>query len=377
MALPELTAEGCASRRARLWASVPAECELAVIADPRHVAYFSNYAPSLFTFHANEALAILVLTRDRTALVVDNLVTCFADRAHVDEVVAPVWYEGKKSAPIRPALAIQRAIELIRGMGASSIGIEKDAVPSGLALALLEGSTRLRVHEIGPTIRRMRRRKDADEIAILRRSIELGEVAMRSLRAKARAGRTEIEVRRRIGEAVEEAAGEPVVLYGDFVSGPRCLERGGPPSDRTIERGDLFLLDCSVVVGGYRGDFANTVCVDAEPTKDQKALAQACMKTIDAMEGLLRPGASCRAIDAAMRAALPHASPSHGGHGLGLGHPEPPFIVPESDDTLEEGDVVACEPGQYVPGVGGMRFERNYLITAAGFETLSRHELGL
>ena len=67
--------------------------------------------------------------------------------------------------------------------------------------------------------------------------------------------------------------------------------------------------------------------------------------------------------------------PTHSGHGLGLGHPEPPYFVPESSDTLEVGDVVALEPGLYVEGTGGMRYERNYLITADGFETLSNHEI--
>ena len=49
--------------------------------------------------------------------------------------------------------------------------------------------------------------------------------------------------------------------------------------------------------------------------------------------------------------------------------------MPHSDDTLMAGDVVAIEPGLYIEGEGGMRFERNYLITADGFETLSKHEL--
>jgi Xaa-Pro aminopeptidase len=43
--------------------------------------------------------------------------------------------------------------------------------------------------------------------------------------------------------------------------------------------------------------------------------------------------------------------------------PEPPFIVPESDDRLRAGDVVAIEPGHYAPGVGGMRLEDVFLIT--------------
>ena len=37
--------------------------------------------------------------------------------------------------------------------------------------------------------------------------------------------------------------------------------------------------------------------------------------------------------------------------------------------------MVALEPGLYIEGKGGMRYERNYLITADGFETLSHHEI--
>ena len=60
---------------------------------------------------------------------------------------------------------------------------------------------------------------------------------------------------------------------------------------------------------------------------------------------------------------------------MGLGHPEPPFIVPESCETLAVGDVVTLEPGVYLPGVAGMRYERNYLITENGYELLSDHSL--
>ena len=89
-----------------------------------------------------------------------------------------------------------------------------------------------------------------------------------------------------------------------------------------------------------------------------------------------------REIDAAVRGhfashGMEAYFPSHSGHGLGLGHPEPPYLVPESDEILQAGDVVALEPGLYLPGVGGMRFERNYLITGEGHELLTRHRLGL
>jgi Xaa-Pro aminopeptidase len=60
-----------------------------------------------------------------------------------------------------------------------------------------------------------------------------------------------------------------------------------------------------------------------------------------------------------------------------LSHPEPPYFVPESDEFLVEGDVVALEPGLFVAGVGGMRFEHNYLVTASGYERLTNHRLTL
>ena len=122
-----------------------------------------------------------------------------------------------------------------------------------------------------------------------------------------------------------------------------------------IEPGDLFLLDFSVVVHGYRGDFTNTFVVGgdahARPARAVRGLrrgpggrrgrcsARAC-----------RPATSTRRSAAiSPRCGLGDAFPSHTGHGLGLGHPEPPYFVPESDETLLAGDVVALEPGLYVP----------------------------
>ena len=77
--------------------------------------------------------------------------------------------------------------------------------------------------------------------------------------------------------------------------------------------------------------------------------------------------------DAGKKEVFPH----HAGHGIGLAHPEPPILVPQSTDVLEAGDVITLEPGAYVPGVGGMRIERNYVVTASGFECITHHEISL
>src|SRR5690348_7215030 len=104
-----LTAEGCAGRRERLWGAAPSGCEVLVVGDPTHLVYFAGYVPSPFVFRSVEAGAVLVLERGRSTLVADNLLEPFLERAHVDEVVAPVWYDGTRSAPDRHARLVATA----------------------------------------------------------------------------------------------------------------------------------------------------------------------------------------------------------------------------------------------------------------------------
>ena len=96
---------------------------------------------------------------------------------------------------------------------------------------------------------------------------------------------------------------------------------------------------------------------------------------------MLKAGSRAADVYAAVSAALygsrpaTAATPRRPWHRPG--HPEPPIFVPESEDVLMAGDVVTLEPGSYEKGVGGMRFEHNYLITETGAERLSNHRISL
>ncbi|MHB1560929.1 MAG: M24 family metallopeptidase [Isosphaeraceae bacterium] len=376
-----LTAKGSASRRERLWRALPSPCDALIVGDPSHLTYLAGYAPSPFVFRTVESGALLLLEPGRSTLVADAMLGPYVEQAHVDERFAPTWYDGKHSAPYRRGKLIQSAIERLAMISGRRIGVETAAVPAGVVEALRAARPGLEIVDIGPTIRELRRAKDADEIEALRRSMQAGEAAHAAALAEMRPGMTEMDAYRLVLEAASRGIDEQVSIYGDFASGPRCAkDKGGPPTGRTIEKGDLLLLDFSVVVGGYRGDFTNTFAVGGPPTPRQRELYDACMGAIRAGESRLKAGTPGREVDAAVRAhfaslGLDKAFTSHSGHGLGLGHPEPPYFVPESTDTLVAGDVVALEPGLYIEGEGGMRFERNYLITPDGFEVLSNHEL--
>jgi Xaa-Pro aminopeptidase len=379
-----LTAEGCAARRARLWGALSAPCDLLVVGDPSHLIYFAGYTPSPFVFRTMESAALLVLEPGSATLVADNLLTPYLQRAFVDQVDAPVWYDGQRAAPHRRSRLIGSTLQRLAQQPAARlarVGIELASVPSGVIEGLRRARPDVEIQDISAVIRPLRRSKDPDELALIRRAIQAGEAAHAAALAQVQPGMTELDVYRLVQTAAIAALGEPAIVYGDFVSGPRCaVERGGPPSLRVIAPGDLLLLDFSVIVSGYRGDFTNTFAVGAAPSERQRAMFDACVGALRAGEALLKPGTPARAVDAAVRShfaslGLDAAFTTHTGHGIGLGHPEPPYLVPESDETLQAGDVVAVEPGLYIEDAGGMRFERNYLITADGFETLSNHEL--
>ena len=95
-----LTAAGCSSRRDRLWAALPAPCDALIVGDPSHLTYFAGYSPSPFVFRTVESAAILLLQPGSSTLVADDMLGPFLEKSFVDERVAPVWYDGKHSAPI-------------------------------------------------------------------------------------------------------------------------------------------------------------------------------------------------------------------------------------------------------------------------------------
>lgn len=376
-----LTADGCAARRNRLWKALPSPCDLLIVGDPSHLVYLAHYAPSPFVFRTVESSALLILEPGRATLVADDMLGPFLDESFADEVIAPTWYDGRHAAPYRRGKLVASTLDRLARIPGKRVGVELGAVPSGVVEGLRAARPGLEIVDIGPILRTMRRAKDPDEVAAIRRSVRAGEAAHAAALATMKPGMTELDAYLVVQNAAIEALGEAAIVYGDFASGPRtATDKGGPPTSRKIEPGDLLLLDFSVVVDGYRGDFTNTFAVGEPPTPRQRELFEACVAALEAGESALKPGAPARGVDEAVRAAfrargLEHAFTSHSGHGLGLGHPEPPYFVADSDETIVAGDVVAIEPGLYIPGEGGMRFERNYLITADGFENLSNHAI--
>lgn len=391
-----LTEAGCKSRRQRLWEAVAPSCEWLLIADPRHVLYLSNFWIHPLTFSAGERCWLLLEREGKATLLGDNfsLRSRAADPFADDEVMVK-WYDHKHSVLNRDH-ALLKAAELISDRLYGRMGaVEAEWLPVGafelLGLDQEQHSVRVeakdvgksgRAVDLGTTIRSLRRQKHPDEIALLNECMRAGEAGMKRLREIIRPGISEFEIFCEIQHAAISAAGRPGLIYGDFRAATASAPKvGGLPTHHKLQQGDMFTLDYSVVLEGYRSDFTNCMTV-GEPNAEQRRLYDLVSAAQRSGESVLKAGTRARDVFHAvnkpiLEAGLAENFAHHAGHGIGLAHPEPPILVPDSEDVLLAGDVITLEPGLYVQGIGGIRIEHNYLITETGYERLSHHQISL
>ncbi len=359
-----LTAEGCAARRQRLLSHVKPNGPL-LLGDPLHLRYFANLYIDPFSLGADYGALLKIEPNGATTLYYDHRIPKTFDAAHADKKIAVKWYDGNTAGQ-----GPRRAILLPIIAEAGTDGRVHDSLPDPMAGQLFD------------LIGELRRTKDEDEVSVLKACCRAAEAGQEWALNHVVPGMTELQVYTGIFQACALQAGKPVILYGDFAVSPGSAKRGGMPTERVIQAGETLILDFSVVIDGYRSDFTNTLVIGKDPTADQKRLFDLCVESMKAGEAELKAGATCQRVYDATRevfakAGVADAFPHHAGHGIGLAHPEAPFFVKHSSETLVAGDVVTLEPGLYVDGVGGIRIEHNYLITENGFEQLSQHAIKL
>ncbi|MCA9079290.1 MAG: aminopeptidase P family protein [Planctomycetaceae bacterium] len=375
----QLTEQGCQSRRRRMWERLPEEIEWVLIADPRHVQYLANFWVQPLSFSGGERGLLLLERSGAATLMGDNFaIRSAAHKPFVDEEVLTPWYDHKHSVINRDHALLQALQQVAPRLKGRTGAVESEWL-SVAAAKCLEPPHEA---EVGSLLRHLRRQKEPDEVALMKHCMQAGDAGQAWMRENLRVGLSEFDIYRGVQEAAVKAAGRPALVYGDFrAANAKLPKTGGLPTDYILQSGDLFVLDYSVVLDGYRSDFTNTMAV-GEPSSGVQTMFALCQAGMAAGEQVLKAGVAAKNVHAAVAgpfrdAGRPELFPHHAGHGLGLGHPEPPILVPDSTDVLMAGDVITLEPGAYEEGKGGMRIEHNYLITDAGYERLSNHVISL
>ena len=236
-------------------------------------------------------------------------------------------------------------------------------------------------------IQKLRSIKSAQELAYIRRAIEITLEIYDEVFAAARSGMTEVEVgelfiegmkKRNVVNGISRDLSPPIVMKH------KIAHRA--PGKGVLEPGDYVICDFSVDYMGYCSDIARTAYVlkpgESRPSEPMQKAFRTVREATEAALAVLKPGAIGKDVDhAARRYVLDRGYPNifHAvGHQVGRGvHDGGTILGPEKKSyreaalgTVEEGMVFAIEPTILYEEGPAIISEDNYVVTADGPELL-------
>ncbi len=276
------------------------------------------------------------------------------------------------------AEAVGKAIAAAR---VKRIALQPEHATLALRAALTKSAPGVHFTEAPGLVARLRAVKDAHEVALIRRAIAIEEAALKAtlpqideaLRKKGSI--TELHIAAILeSEMKVRGAGKPGFETIVAAQANGSLPHYRPQSVRHT-RGSPLLIDWGAIYAGYHGDQTRVVCWGRWPAKVREIYTIVRDGYLHA-SAALKPGKATREIDAIARDYITRYGygPQFGhglGHGIGLDAHEDPRLSHMAGDTrLEPGMVATIEPGIYLPGIGGVRIEDDFLITKTGHENL-------
>ena len=238
------------------------------------------------------------------------------------------------------------------------------------------------VRNVLPIVDSMRYVKDADEVARLRRAVDISVAGHVAAMRAARPGMHEYEIEAALEEGFRSNGADRLGYPSIVGSGPNSTTLHYDVNRRRTEHGDLIVIDAAAEWGQYTADVTRTFPVNGKFTPRQKAIYDLVLGAQQAAFDSVRPGVTLFQLDAIARRYMREHSGTLCGDKTcddreffnhGLGHP----IGMDVHDVgfgrpLEVGAVFTLEPGIYIQAENlGVRIEDDVLVTAKGGEWLS------
>lgn len=354
--------------------------DAALFSTPEMMQYFSGFQAITYTRPIR-----FIVTEKETTLIIPALEEEHAK--HITQGVDNlyVYYEHPPKAVEKPNDA-QLLRSVLPTKPNAVIGVEFGAFSMSQS-QMLEGWG-YKLKNISPYGVRERSIKDDFEKECIREAGRLCVHGMAKSFEYARAGISELEFEQYGTSAIYE-----LISGNDYpytFSSPTCFTPSGVTrtnmphvysSLRKFEKGDMVIHIRKPAINGYHGELERTFFV-GEPSDEAKRAFSAMLEAQMAVLEMIKPGVSCREMDALARSVLvKHGFGDYAihrvGHGQGLGRHEEPFLIFNSDLIIEENMVFTVEPGIYIPNLGGFRHSDTLIITKDGYENTTNFKRSL
>lgn len=226
------------------------------------------------------------------------------------------------------------------------------------------------------TLTSLRICKDATEIALMRKAVEIAQAALANTLPAITVGVTEREIAAELVLQMMSLGGDPELPFQPIVSsGPNGANPHATPSEKPLQAGELLVIDWGASYQGYFSDLTRTLAISEVEPEFQKIyeLVKQANASARAVAG---PGIPAGHVDRAARQVIESAGYGEYfnhrvGHGLGLEAHEEPYMFAENELILQPGMTFTIEPGIYLPNRAGVRIEDDMVITEDGAESLS------
>lgn len=246
-----------------------------------------------------------------------------------------------------------------------------------LGLKALARKMKFQLKPIANPVEELRVIKDEHELDMIRNSARHLWTAFQHIKKLLKPGITEADIALEfklfgLKHGAETVGFEPIIAFGANSALPHY--RAGHAK---LKKGDLVLMDLGLVVDQYHSDMTRVLFFGPEDPELKKFYDVVRSAHAAALK-LCKPGAALKDLDIAARKEMKkHDFESYYvhnlGHGVGLEIHEFPGINKTNKDKdvlLKKGMVITIEPGLYLPGKGGVRWEDTIIITSNGYENL-------
>ena len=228
---------------------------------------------------------------------------------------------------------------------------------------------------------KLRMLKGPEEIELVRQAASIADQAFLEILPLLRAGISERDLAVELEYAMRRRGAQGMAFETIVASGPRASYPHGTATERTLQTGDLVIIDFGAVYQGYCSDCTRTVCIGL-PTPKQQEVYNLVQKAQDVALKAISPGITAAEVDAIARQVISEQGYGENfghslGHGVGRLVHEEPTLGGKDQTILKAGMVVTVEPGVYLPGWGGVRIEELVLVTDVGCEILTHCRKGL
>lgn len=362
---PALAPEVFARRVGRLQAELATRKIDFFLATPStNYEYFTGYNPG----RSERLIALVVPVTGAPAVVCPSFEV---ERITRHGAIADVRGWAEQADPYGLVGNVARGLK--KTPGRATVALESStAYATFLRLADALGGAKL--VDAAPVTERLRIVKAPEEVALIRRAIDITEAAIAATVAALAVGVTERDTARALSREMQQrgAEGGGLVQFGPSSALPHAS-----PGDQALERDSVVLIDCGCRVGGYQSDITRTTWFGDHAPEEFRKVFNVVHDAQTAAIALGRPLLTkCHELDRAARKVI--ADAGYGaffthrlGHGLGMDIHEPPYLVEGNETRLEPGMVFTSEPGIYQPGKFGVRIEDDCVMTDNGIEVLS------